>query len=295
MTLYNLLRFARITLNDEALPYLWSDEELVKNFNLAEEQTTRRAHIIRDKTTPAYCTVAVTASTAGYALNNKVLKVIRAKLALQNDILIQKTRAELDIIMPGWDASTATDGTPLYFIADIGTELTLVPTPDTSDTLSLIVARLPVYSMATPVTGSTIAFTASSKTITKSGETFISKGYAAGMSITISGASKSGNNSTFTIASVTETTIVTTEALTDETAGNAIVISSTPEINEQYHYDLIKHVCELAYLKQDSDTFDIKKSNMFADQFSQIFGPPVAAVWEQAALRTPVYRRTGYI
>jgi hypothetical protein len=299
MTLYTLLNFARITLDDLALPYLWEDEELVKNFSLAEEQACRRALILKDKTTAAYCTVAITSGTSLYTLSQKILKIFRAKLLSEEDPLTQKTRLQLDDILPGWDASTVTDGTPLYFVTDVGTELTLVPTPDADNTLNLVVARLPIYDMAIPVTGTTISFTASNKTIAKSGETFLTKGYAAGKSITISGSSKTGNNSTFTIASATETTIVTNETLTDETAGSSIIISSTPEIQERYHYDLIKHVCELAYLKQDSDTFDIKKSELFRAQFDQVFGPAKPAGFEQARLRTPlkggIFKTSGWI
>lgn len=76
---------------------------------------------------------------------------------------------------------------------------------------------LPNRADATQVTasgGRTLTFTNSTSTITASSGDFASDGYYAGMTLTVAGTSN--NNGSFTISSVTATTIVTVEALTDE-------------------------------------------------------------------------------
>jgi hypothetical protein len=55
-----------------------------------------------------------------------------------------------------------------------------------------------------------------------------------------------------------------------------------PEIEGRYHAKLVHHALELAYLKQDVDTYDLNKSRMHAALFTQEFGQPINAHQERA-------------
>jgi hypothetical protein len=55
-----------------------------------------------------------------------------------------------------------------------------------------------------------------------------------------------------------------------------------PEIEGRYHVKLIHHALELAYLKQDVDTYDPNKSRTQAALFIQEFGQPINAHQERA-------------
>ncbi len=63
--------------------------------------------------------------------------------------------------------------------------------------------------------------------------------------------------------------------------------NDSPEIAARYHRDLIFGACSRAYLKNDEDTFNIKKSQHYEALFTQKFGPPVSAKAEQMRRRTP--------
>ena len=79
------------------------------------------------------------------------------------------------------------------------------------------------------ITATTIAFVDSNPdTITDSGNGFLTAGFEAGMKIVVTGAGESGNNATFTIASVVAGTITLggSDALTAESASASITIQS---------------------------------------------------------------------
>jgi hypothetical protein len=79
------------------------------------------------------------------------------------------------------------------------------------------------------ITATTIAFVDSNPdTITDSGDGFLTAGFEAGMKIVVTGAGESGNNATFTIASVVAGTITLggSDALTAESASASITIQS---------------------------------------------------------------------
>ena len=89
----------------------------------------------------------------------------------------------------------------------------------------------PIVGYDAKLVSSTIAFVegGGTDTITDSAGKFLEAGFAAGQSITVTGASNSANNTTYTIASVNATTITltaTTDDVVAESAGNQISISS---------------------------------------------------------------------
>lgn len=73
-------------------------------------------------------------------------------------------------------------------------------------------------------TATTISFTAASKTISDSANGFVTAGFRAGASITITGSAS--NNGTFTIVSVAVGAIVVAETLVNESVGATVVMST---------------------------------------------------------------------
>jgi hypothetical protein len=63
--------------------------------------------------------------------------------------------------------------------------------------------------------------------------------------------------------------------------------NDSPEIQEQYHRGLIAGAVSRAYLKNDEDTLNLKKSQLYEAKFTVKFGPPVSAKAEQMRRRTP--------
>lgn len=98
------------------------------------------------------------------------------------------------------------------------------------------------YNVIKTKTATTIAFVDSNPdTITDSGSGFVTAGFRNGMKIKVSGATNVGNNSTFTIATVTAgvITLVPTDTLTAEAAGNSITITQVTQVtinNTVYTY-----------------------------------------------------------
>ena len=218
----------RLDLDDVALPYLWSDAELLRMANEAEREAVRRAILIRDDST-AYdsstrgiCSLEIHAGTGGYSLSPFVLQVLRVKLPSDSAAtssgtsgygmpLKQYTRAELDDTFYDWEN---TSGTPEGFISEVSNELYLVPgIPPQSMTAKLIVNRLP---------------------------------------------------------------------LADFT------LSTSPEIDPQYHIKMLSWAKKLAYLKNDQETLNLQLSEYFDKQFEKDFG--VAVSFSDQNMRRKIMR-----
>ncbi len=83
-----------------------------------------------------------------------------------------------------------------------------------------------VYSSIPAITASTIAFVASSKTITDSGNGFVSAGFVAGMAIKISGTASNNKNVTILTVSAGTITLIATDTLVNESAGSPFTLTA---------------------------------------------------------------------
>lgn len=75
------------------------------------------------------------------------------------------------------------------------------------------------------VTATTISFTASTSTISRSSGSWVTMGIKAYDLIAVSGAAQSGNNSKFLVLTVSATDLTVAGTLTDESAGNSITLA----------------------------------------------------------------------
>lgn len=174
MTGAELLTDLRARIDDEAVPHLWSDPELMRYLNYAQIQACRRSQLIVDGTTSSDLGTSGTAGTSGggvaslcsvtiipnvgvYALSRLVLQIKRVKLATMAYPLAPITRDELDATWYDWEALSGTNGTsgtsgsagdspvyPDYFLSETGNELKLIKIPTINDTASLVIVRLPL-------------------------------------------------------------------------------------------------------------------------------------------------------
>ena len=170
MTGKELIEHLRVSvLDDNKLPYLWEDPELIRLLNYAEVQACRRAHLIVDAITASDSGTAATASTAGqrplcrlpivadqgvYELSPKILQVKRLQLqSMPYPIPSSPVRyPEADELIPDWFGTSGTvstsgsGGYPDFWLNEPGNTITFLRAPSANDTAFLTVVRIPLVS-----------------------------------------------------------------------------------------------------------------------------------------------------
>ena len=143
-----IIRQARLELDDTTPDYLWSDAELLGYLNEAEEEASRRARLLIDATTPEICTVTLVSGQSEYELDGRVIGIRSAQPSWRTRPLHGVTVAELDMNSPGWRGRR---GLPEVIVLDYQTgSLTVCPTPNDEDSglaINLRVTRLPMRPM----------------------------------------------------------------------------------------------------------------------------------------------------
>ncbi len=140
MKLSDLIAETRRRLDDQAAPYLWSDEELTAYLNAAEREACERAKLIEDDSS-AMTLLNLVAGTAKYNLNPLILGVNR--VFMRGRALDRTTREKLDDTSGRWEDDT---GEPRAFMDEVR-YLRLYPQPTEDDTARLTVWRLPLLPM----------------------------------------------------------------------------------------------------------------------------------------------------
>lgn len=156
MTLKELILAARGRLDDlggdlesfdwetEDSALLWTNDDLTRYANEAENEYCRRRPIL-DSETAAVCQIAVTAGTGVYALDARVVRVKRAKLSTEREVLSKVTKNWLDYEYQGWEEWTSD---PWYYIDDeTDQKLRIVSPPKVDGNLDMTVGRLPLDPM----------------------------------------------------------------------------------------------------------------------------------------------------
>jgi hypothetical protein len=149
LTRADLRRRARQRLDDTVAPYLWSDQELNDAINDALIDASIRAHL----TVEDDYDIAVTASTAKYALPSGVLDVKSVYLNSQPTVTL--TRTSIRRREQYYGGRPNSTGTPWSYALDqtkAGTgddygilvrSITFIGTPTAADTAYLDIVRLP--------------------------------------------------------------------------------------------------------------------------------------------------------
>jgi len=152
-SLQDLVGQSRLDLDDPEVPgsgddslSLFKTDELVGYINRAIDEACVRAELILDSDTPEVCEVAVTAGQAQYAVDQRIIRIKRAKLVGEPRPLTQVDRDYLDDHFLDWEEDA---GTPRHYLADMNPGIRLYPAPVNDGTLRLTVWRLPLEPMKT--------------------------------------------------------------------------------------------------------------------------------------------------
>ena len=139
---------------DLQTPYLSSDADITAWLNEAEQEACIRARLIHDDSTPAVCSIAVTARTASYPLHASVIEVTRATFTPTGSsttfVLYLTDRVELDRCYSDWRTR---EEEPRQAIID-DTKIRLGCLPNTDGTLALECYRLPLENIEDSATES---------------------------------------------------------------------------------------------------------------------------------------------
>lgn len=135
MTGQELLDYLRVdVLRDNALPYLWSDDLILRMLSEAESQFARKTYALASNTP----TITTVVGTSTYAVPTGSLYVFSAAISTSARDLSNYTRK----VIPSNLASAS--GTPQLFVNDESSRtIRLYPVPDAVVTVNLRTARLP--------------------------------------------------------------------------------------------------------------------------------------------------------
>lgn len=290
MTITEIFADARAKLNDQYVPYKWADSELIDYLNEAEREACRRANLIVDKSTAAYCRIELVAGTAVYSLDTKVLKVRNAYIG-----------PSVSGTTFSWDSTTKTlaDSGSGFLTAGFeeGMKITVGGFTTAANngqfTIDSVVAGSIVVdedTMTTEIAGDSVTIHSDLTPLMETTRAVMDLDSGAWQTTT-------GEPTCFIKESGTELLVypIPTEANTlslivsrlPASAMTTTTMTASPEIPEQYHYDLSVWMCKLAYERAGSDTNDLNKATYYDKLFTDRFGDRPSARAEAFRRRNP--------
>lgn len=286
MTTTELISLARTQfLDDSITPYKWSDTYLAQLLTLAQREACRRASLILDKTTQTSANVA-----SGTATDTIANKLVDSGAAFTTTMVGKTVYNSTDNT---WAVITAMDSaTQLNLSTDIMVSGESYTIGDASKALARVC-----------VSSGVAEYTLSDKVIKIDKCYLASRGraYPLIQKLQLNSTSKGTpvwymeDRKLITLypepdASMNSGTGIDTlnlEVYRLPLADLTISPNTTPEIDEEYHFDLIHYMCFLAYKKQDSETYDPNMSKWHEQQFAMKFGLPISAESETKLKKLP--------
>ena len=140
----------RVRLDDQDLPYLWSDSELNDYLVRAYDEACVRARLITDSSDASICQITLVSGQRLYEIDDSIIEVNRVHVADDYDPLIKTTISNLDTDFGNWVVDT---GKPEFWYLDplshdAGIQkIGLYKTPDADNAgrvLTMTVTRYPV-------------------------------------------------------------------------------------------------------------------------------------------------------
>ena len=122
---------------------LWSLDEWTEYANDAENEACKRAELIIDSSS-ALTSITVSSGVAIYTVDEKILRIIRAKLSGSAEPLVKTSRRVLDVTYPDWENDS---GTVRSWLPESTNKITLYRKPAAAGTLSFVVSRVPLLPM----------------------------------------------------------------------------------------------------------------------------------------------------
>ena len=266
----------KLALQDVTLPYLWEDEELIYCLNRCYNELVKSALLIKDQSTTAVMEIKLLSNLGVYALDSRVIQATQARLETDTTAtpLTRTTEIRLNQTVSDWRNET---GTPREYIPSYS---------------SGYISVYPKYDTEGEYVGN-ISFVSGTKTISQISGDF--SDLTAGDEVTITGATNSANNSTFTVATVGTDSFTVTGTLTSESSSSATIrlvrdtllmtvsrlgtarfvvsdIENDTEITDirEDHCDgLIDGIAKRAFLKPNSQTLDPNKAEYHRGLFEE--------------------------
>ena len=116
----------------------WSNEELTRFINEAQNRVCLDALAIKDSTT---FSISVTTGIASYSLDSRIIQIKGIYLSSTGKELVEQEYEDL-YSRQNWRTVT---GTPTHYMIDIDTgKIQLYPKPEADDTINIVAYRLPL-------------------------------------------------------------------------------------------------------------------------------------------------------
>jgi hypothetical protein len=278
MFVNEVLDLARLRLDDVVKDakdnYLWSDTELLVYYNESEHELARKTRCLYDASTAAVCTYDIYPGIPTLSISKLIVEINAAYLSSIGGEL--NVKAAKYFGKSGW---RSTWGLPKYIIPNYEPgKIRFFPYFSTT-----------YQNVLYTLTGtSDITFTKSGGLITRTaGNGFLngvggSNIFPAGSKISVSGTTN--NNVVFTVVTAAATSLAVTGTMTDESGVSATLLRKidtlnlevarlplinvaiediatvSPEVDEDYHLSLVDGILSLAYLKRDSETYNLQEA-----------------------------------
>lgn len=137
MTPAALLSRFRLEVRDEVAPYLWSDAEIYAYMDQAQKDFCRYTGGLADT-----YTVSLVASTATYSVSPRITKIEYVSRTSDD---VEVAIINIGDVASGDYALNTDEGTVEAILTDVGAdEIRCIPVPSASDTLSMIIKRMPL-------------------------------------------------------------------------------------------------------------------------------------------------------
>ena len=272
-------------LKDVAVPYLWSDIYLAQLFTQAQVEAVKRASLILDKTTQTSANVA--SGTATSTTVNKLVDIVATFTTAMVGLTVYNSTDNT------WAVITAMDSTTILSIsADIMVSGESYVIGNTSKALTrlCVEAGISEYVLSDKVIKVERCYLASR-----------GKQYPLTQKLQVN-----SNLVGIPIQYTEDKKLITLFPTPDATINSDTGIDTlnlevyrlpltdlvgdddeSPEIDDEYHFDLIHYACYLAYSKQDADTQDNLKAQWHEAQFTAKFGNKLSADSETILRKMP--------
>jgi hypothetical protein len=279
MFVNQILDLARLRLDDVVKDakgnYLWSNDELLSYYNDSERELASESRMIYDASTAAICQYDIFPGLPTISIDRRIVEINSAYLTNAKRPLFRKSAKYFDshIALWGWQSTgwRSVQEMPIYYIPNYEPrKLRFYPYyPTTYQSIVYIIQG--VSNISFNVAG-TIAYAPGGLlTMFPSGTKMLVSGTTNNNGVLVSaGGTQTLLNVTGTVVTEATTSALLTkkiDTLNLEVARVPLVevaiqniATASPEVDADYHMDLIDGILALAYLKRDSETYNLQEA-----------------------------------
>lgn len=288
MYVQDILDQARLRLDDVVKTangkYLWDDTELLVYYNETEKDFARRTRSLYDASTAAICSYDIFPGLPTLSHDRRIVEINSAYLGNAYRPLFKRSVKYFDthIALWGWQSTgwRSVQEMPQYYIPNYEPhKIRFYP-------YYPLVYQGTIYGIQG---ASDISFSSSSNTITFA-VGIVASMFVAGTTILVSGSKATPtNDGYYTVYSTPTNNVLTVSATIPATEANTSAFvarkidtlslevarlpladvliqntnTATPEIDEDYHLKMVNGILSLAYLKRDSETYNLQEATKF--------------------------------